>query len=110
MGRYLRSVQNGESPQWLRNRLLSIGLNPISALVDITNYLTFDRARPLHVFDADKLSGGLTVRRSVEGEKFHALDDKIYELNEGMIVITDEKEIVSLGGIIGGMKLSLIHI
>ena len=104
VGRYLRSVQNGESPQWLRNRLISIGLNPISALVDITNYLTFDRARPLHVFDADKLSGGLTVRRSVEGEKFHALDDKIYELNEGMIVITDEKEIVSLGGIIGGMK------
>ena len=104
VGRYIRSVQNGESPQWLRNRLISIGLNPISALVDITNYLTFDRARPLHVFDADKLSGGLTVRRSVEGEKFHALDDKIYELNEGMIVITDEKEIVSLGGIIGGMK------
>ena len=104
VGRYLRSVQNRESPQWLKNRLISIGLNPISALVDITNYLTFDRARPLHVFDADKLSGGLTVRRSVEGEKFHALDDKIYELNEGMIVITDEKEIVSLGGIIGGMK------
>ena len=104
VGRYLRSVQNRESPQWLKNRLINIGLNPISALVDITNYLTFDRARPLHVFDADKLSGGLRVRRSVKGEKFHALDDKIYELNEGMIVITDEKEIVSLGGIIGGMK------
>ncbi len=104
IGRYLRNVQNGESPQWLKTRLISIGLNPISALVDVTNYLTFDRARPLHVFDADKLSGDLTVRRSVEGEKFHALDDKIYELNEGMIVITDEKEIVSLGGIIGGLK------
>ena len=104
VGRHLRGVENGESPDWLKKRLISIGLNPISALVDITNYLTFDRGRPLHVFDADKLSGGLTVRKSVKGETFHALDDKIYELNEGMTVITDEKEIVSLGGIIGGMK------
>ncbi len=104
VGRYLRGVQNRESPKWLKRRLTSIGLNPISALVDITNYLTFDRGRPLHVFDADKLAGSLKVRKSVKGEKFHALDDKIYELNEGMIVITDEKEIVSLGGIIGGMK------
>ena len=104
VGRYFRGVENRESPQWLKNRLISIGLNPISALVDITNYLTFDRGRPLHVFDADKLSGGLTVRKSIKGEKFHALDDKIYELTEGMVVITDEKEIVSLGGIIGGMK------
>ena len=104
VGRYFRGVQNKESPLWLKQRLISIGLNPISALVDITNYLTFDRGRPLHVFDADKLVGGLTVRKSYKGEKFHALDDKIYELDEGMIVITDEKEIVSLGGIIGGMK------
>ena len=104
VGRYFRAVENRESPQWLKNRLISIGLNPISALVDITNYLTFDRGRPLHVFDADKLSGGLTVRKSIKGERFHALDDKIYELTEGMIVIADEKEIVSLGGIIGGMK------
>ena len=104
VGRYFRSVENRESPQWLKNRLISIGLNPISALVDITNYLTFDRGRPLHVFDADKLSGGLTVRKSIKGERFHALDDKIYELTDGMVVITDEKEIVSLGGIIGGMK------
>ena len=104
VGRHFRGVENGESPHWLKTRLISIGLNPISKLVDITNYLTFDRGRPLHVFDADKLSGGLTVRKSVKGETFHALDDKIYELNEGMTVITDEKEIVSLGGIIGGMK------
>ena len=104
VGRHFRGVENGESPHWLKKRLISIGLNPISALVDITNYLTFDRGRPLHVFDADKLSGGLTVRKSVKGEKFHALDDKIYELTEGMTVITDEREIVSLGGIIGGMK------
>ena len=104
VGRHFRGVENGESPHWLKKRLISIGLNPISALVDITNYLTFDRGRPLHVFDADKLSGGLTVRKSVKGETFHALDDKIYELTEGMTVITDEKEIVSLGGIIGGMK------
>ena len=104
VGRYFRAVENRESPQWLQNRLISIGLSPISALVDITNYLTFDRGRPLHVFDADKLSGGLTVRKSIKGERFHALDDKIYELTEGMIVIADEKEIVSLGGIIGGMK------
>ena len=104
VGRYFRGVQNKESPLWLKQRLISIGLNPISVLVDITNYLTFDRGRPLHVFDADKLVGGLTVRKSYKGEKFHALDDKIYELDEGMIVITDEKEIVSLGGIIGGMK------
>ena len=104
VGRYFRAVENRESPKWLKNCLISIGLNPISALVDITNYLTFDRGRPLHVFDADKLSGGLTVRKSIKGERFHALDDKIYELTEGMIVIADEKEIVSLGGIIGGMK------
>ena len=67
VGRYFRAVENRES-QWLKNRLVSIGLSPISALVDITNYLTFDRGRPLHVFDADKLSGGLTVRKSIEGE------------------------------------------
>ena len=96
VGRYFRAVENRDSPQWLKDRLISIGLNPISALVDITNYLTFDRGRPLHVFDADKLSGRLTVRKSIKGERFHALDDKIYELTEGMTVIADEKEIVSL--------------
>ena len=107
VGRSLKNVRNGESPQWLKQRLKSIGLKPISALVDITNYITFDRGRPLHVFDADKIIGNLKVRKSVAGEKFHALDEKIYNLEEGMTVIVDDKEIISLGGIIGGLNSSV---
>ena len=107
VGRSIKNVTNAESPQWLKQRLESIGLKPISALVDITNYITFDRGRPLHVFDADKISGDLRVRKSFAGEKFHALDEKIYDLDAGMTVIVDEKEIISLGGIIGGLNSSV---
>ena len=110
VGRYIKNVKNESSPKWLQQRLNSVGLKPISALVDITNYLTFDRGRPLHVFDADKLNGNLRVRKSFAGEEFHALDDKLYKLEEGMTVIVDEKEIVSLGGIIGGLKTSVSEI
>lgn len=100
--RILRNVKNGPSPEWLQRRLLSIGLRPISALVDITNFLTFDLCRPLHVFDLDKIKGKLVVRDAKEGEKLAALDDKTYTLREGMTVIADDSGVISLAGIIGG--------
>jgi phenylalanyl-tRNA synthetase beta chain len=100
--RLVRGVSNGPSPQWLQKRLLSIGLRPINALVDITNYLTFDRARPLHVFDADKVRGNLTVRRAKDGEELVALDGRTYVLDREAVVIADETSAESLAGIIGG--------
>ncbi len=78
VGRYVRGVKNGPSPAWLQQRLKAIGLRPISALVDITNYFTLDRARPLHVFDADKVHGDIHVRFARDGEKLLALDGKEY--------------------------------
>ncbi len=90
------------SPAWLRNRLKAIGLRPISALVDITNYLTFDLSRPLHVFDAAKLEGDLVLRFARLGEELHALDGRTYRLDDGMTVIADATGPVSLGGIMGG--------
>ncbi|EWY37349.1 phenylalanyl-tRNA synthetase subunit beta [Skermanella stibiiresistens SB22] len=102
VGRLIRGVSNGPSPRWLQDRLMSIGLRPISALVDITNLLTFDIARPLHVFDAARLSGGLTVRFARAGETLRALNDKEYTLDETMTVIADDKGVVSLGGVMGG--------
>lgn len=107
VARHIKNVKNSSSPNWLQKRLKSIGLKPISALVDITNYMTFDKGRPLHVFDADKINGNLRVRKSFSGEEFHALDEIIYKLEEGMTVIVDEKEIVSLAGIIGGLNSSV---
>ena len=101
-GRAIRGLKNGPSPDWLRQRLLSVGLRPISALVDITNFLTLDRARPLHVFDADKIAGDLTVRLARQGETLLALDAKAYELDPSMTVIADESGVLSLGGVIGG--------
>lgn len=103
-GRLIRGVKNGPSPEWLQKKLKSIGLRPISTLVDITNYFTFDRGRPLHVFDADKLKGNLNIRFSKERETFAALDEKTYTLPEGLTVISDDTEIVSLGGIMGGQN------
>jgi phenylalanyl-tRNA synthetase beta chain len=100
--RLVRAVKNGPSPDWLQNRLTAIGLRPINALVDITNFITFDRARPLHVFDADKVHGNLTVRRAKNGEKLLALDGKTYTLDEATCVIADEKGVESLSGIMGG--------
>ncbi len=102
IGRLIRGVRNGPSPLWLQNRLRAIGLKPISALVDITTYLTFDLGRPAHVYDAAKLQGNLTVRNAGKGEKLLALNDKEYALEEGMAVIADDSGPVALGGIIGG--------
>jgi phenylalanyl-tRNA synthetase beta chain len=98
----LRGVKNGPSPQWIQRRLKAIGLRPISALVDITNYVTYDLGRPLHVFDADKVKGDLTVRRAREGETLLALDGKSYRLTPQMCVIADESGPESLSGIMGG--------
>jgi phenylalanyl-tRNA synthetase beta chain len=100
--RLVRGVKNGPSPKWMQQRLIAIGLRPINALVDITNYITFDRGRPLHVFDAAKVKGDLTVRRAKEGEKVLALDGREYELTPEMCVIADEKGIESIAGIMGG--------
>ena len=102
VGRYFRDVQNGPSPKWVQDRLKAIGLRPISALVDITNLVTFDLCRPLHVFDADKLSGDLTMRFALGGEKILALDGKEYTLEDGMSVIADECAVHAIGGIMGG--------
>ena len=100
--RLVRGVKNSPAPDWLQKRLTAIGLRPINALVDITNFITFDRGRPLHVFDAAKIDGDLTVRRAKNGEKLLALDGKTYTLDEGMCVIADENGVQSLSGIMGG--------
>jgi phenylalanyl-tRNA synthetase beta chain len=102
LGRYIRGVTNGPSPKWLRDRLLSIGLRPISALVDITNWMTFDLGRPAHAFDADRIKGDLRLRLGKKGEKFAALDDREYEIDETMTAICDDSGFVSLAGVIGG--------
>jgi phenylalanyl-tRNA synthetase beta chain len=100
--RLVKGVKNGPSPEWLQKRLTAIGLRPINALVDITNFMTFDRGRPLHVFDAAKVHGNLTVRRAREGEEVLALDGRTYKLDNMMCVIADEKGVESLSGIMGG--------
>ena len=99
---YVKGVKNGPSPQWMQQRLLAIGLRPISALVDITNYITYDLGRPLHVFDADTIKGNLVVRRGRDGEKFLALDGKEYVLGPQNCVIADDNGVESLAGIMGG--------
>lgn len=102
-GRVIRGVRNGPSPQWLQDLLRAIGLRPISFLVDVTNFFTFDRNRPLHVFDADRIAGNaLRVHRAAGGETLEALDDKTYTLSEGMTVISDSQGVESLAGVIGG--------
>jgi len=106
MGRTIRGVTNGPSPQWLQDRLRAIGLRPISALVDITNFFTYDMNRPLHVFDADKVTGDLRVHRAHDGETLLALDEKEYTFAEGMVVISDDTGIESIGGIMGGLHTS----
>src|ERR1700704_6341336 len=100
--RLLRGVRNGPSPDWLQRRLTSIGLRPINALVDITNFMTYDRARPLHVFDAAKVEGNLTVRRAQSDETLLALDGRTYTLDNGVCVIADDHGVESLAGIMGG--------
>src|ERR1700727_1255480 len=100
--RLVRGVKNGPSPEWLQKRLTSIGLRPINALVDITNFMTYDRARPLHVFDAAKVKGNLTVRRARDGETLEALDGRTYTLDSNICVIADDHGVESLAGIMGG--------
>ncbi len=100
--RVIRGLKNGPSPEWLQKRLRAIGLRPISALVDITNLLTHDRSRPLHVFDAAKVKGDLVVRRAKKGEKILALDGKTYELDETICCISDDRAVESLAGVMGG--------
>ena len=102
VGRAVRGIKNGPSPAWLQQRLQAIGLRPISALVDITNYMTFAYGRPLHVFDADKVTGGLHVRLSKAGEKILALDGKEYALDDQVTVIADAAGVLAMGGVIGG--------
>ena len=100
--RVIRGVRNGQSPQWLQQRLKAVGLRPISALVDITNYFSIDQARPLHVYDIAKLTGHITARRGRKGDKFLALNGKEYEPTPEDCVIADESGAIGLGGVIGG--------
>ena len=100
----ITNVKNTESPKWLKDKLISIGQKPISAIVDITNYIMLDSNRPLHAYDADKIQKGIIVRNSKKNEKFTGLDNKEYKLNEGMCVISDNAGVLGLGGIIGGTR------
>ncbi len=101
-GRVIRGVKNGPSPAWLQQRLKAVGLRPISALVDITNLISLDRARPLHVYDVSKLKGEIHARLAKPGETLNALDGKTYMLDAQMCVIADDKGVLGLGGVMGG--------
>lgn len=103
VGCTIQGVKNTPSPAWMQSRLTAIGQRPISALVDITNYITFDLGRPLHVYDVAKLNGNMQVRAAKAGEKIKALNDKEYNLKEGMCVIADDNAPTAIGGIIGGL-------
>jgi len=103
-GRLIRGVTNGPSPEWLQQRLKAIGLRPISALVDVTNFFTYDRNRPLHVFDAGKVSGNLRVHRAEAGTTLVGLDEKEYTFSGGQVVISDDKGVESIAGIMGGLE------
>ena len=105
-GRVIRGVRNGESPKWMQRRLEAIGLRPISALVDITNYVTYDQNRPLHAFDADKVKGGLRIHLAQGGEKLTALDGAEHIFSRGQIVISDDDGPESIAGIMGGLPTS----
>ena len=100
----ITGIKNQESPKWLRDKINSLGLKPISAVVDITNYVMFDLNRPLHAYDADKIDKEIIVRNSKKGESFTALDDKKYTLQKDMCVITDKSGVLGLGGVIGGTR------
>jgi phenylalanyl-tRNA synthetase beta chain len=105
-GRHFKGLKNVESPEWLRKCLVSIGLKSISSLVDITNFITFDLGRPLHVFDASKIKGNLSIRMANQGESLLALDGKDYDLNKSILVIADKNNPVSIAGVIGGKDSS----
>ncbi|RCL00645.1 MAG: phenylalanyl-tRNA synthetase beta chain [Candidatus Tokpelaia sp. JSC188] len=102
--RVIKDIKNGPSPEWIQHRLTSIGLHPINSLIDIINYLTFDRGYPLYTFDADKINNNLTIRLGRKGEKVLALNDKEYILSSKNCVIADDNNVVSIAGIIGGKK------
>ena len=102
-GRYIKGVKNGPSPDWLARRLIAIGLRPVSALVDVTNLMTVGLGRPMHVFDADAVQGNLTIRLAQTGESLRALDGNDYKLDPEICVVADEKEVLSLAGIVGGV-------
>ena len=101
---YIRNIKNKESPTWLKEKIISLGLKPISAVVDITNYVMLDLNRPLHAYDADKIDKEIIVRNSKPGESFEALDGKQYKLKNKMCVISDRSGPLGLGGIIGGTR------
>jgi len=103
-GRLFKNIKNTESPEWLKKQLLAIGLRPISTLVDITNFITFDLGRPLHVYDADKLNGNLCMRLAENNEKCKTLDEKEYSLSPDMIVISDNSKLHGIGGVMGGLE------
>ncbi len=104
-GRYIRGVDNkAETPKWMKSRLAAVGLHSISPLVDVTNYINYDLARPLHVFDADKLNGDITIRMAKNGEKFVSLEGKEYTLDDKSLGICDEDGVQCLGGIMGGAE------
>ena len=100
----IKGVKNKESPKWLKDKIESLGQKPISAIVDITNYVMFDLNRPLHAYDADKIDKEIIVRNSKKGETFEALDNKEYKLDDNMCVISDKSGVLGLGGIIGGTR------
>ena len=100
----IKGIKNTESPKWLKDKILSLGQKPISAIVDVTNYIMFDLNRPLHAYDADKINKGIIVRNSKKGESFEALDNRKYMLQDNMCVISDKSGILGLGGIIGGTR------
>ena len=100
----IKGIENTESPKWLKDKILSLGQKPISAVVDITNYIMLDLNRPLHAYDADKIDQGIIVRNSKKGESFEALDNKKYTLENNMCVISDKSGVLGLGGIIGGTR------
>ena len=101
---YIKNVQNKESPDWLKKKIVSLGLKPISAIVDVTNYVMFDLNRPLHAYDADKIDQEIIVRNSKKGESFEALDNKKYTLQNDMCAISDKSGVLGLGGIVGGTR------
>ena len=107
-GRSFKNLENKESPTWMKNRLLAVDQRPISSLVDITNYIMIDLGRPLHAYDIDKIEGShLTIKKSKIGDKFHALNGKVYDLDNDMLVISDKHGVDDLAGIMGGERTSV---
>lgn len=101
-GRYVKGIKNGQSPAWMQARLKAVGQRPINAVVDVTNYASIDRGRPLHVYDADKLNGAIRARLGKAGESFLGLNGQTYSVDDTMCVIADDRAVLGFGGILGG--------